>query len=103
MGNTEKTHEKSNRLRELIEEIAIRSLMNFIGDCMETAKKNWSESQVEMLKTLFDAVAQGAEYKCVKCEYFGRVADAPETVKKDCMWHWLKDEDEGDTPPCEEE
>lgn len=42
---------------------------------------------------------------CEKCCYFGRAADAPETVEEDCMYIPSEEEDaEGYvdyTPPCE--
>lgn len=40
---------------------------------------------------------------CVKCEYFGRPADVPETVEKDCMWEMLREEGTSPIPPCEED
>lgn len=41
--------------------------------------------------------------KCVNCEYYGREADAPETVEKSCMYHYLINSVGGDEPlPCEE-
>ena len=75
----------------------------FVNDCKDIAKKNWCESQVEMLDTLFEAARMGWEYKCVKCGYFGRPADAPDTVDKDCLWSMCKEEGESDIPPCEED
>lgn len=41
--------------------------------------------------------------KCEKCKYFGKAADAPETVEKDCMWEVLREEGTSCVPPCEEE
>ena len=38
--------------------------------------------------------------KCKNCECFGRPGDAPETVEKDCMWEWYKEDDESYIPPC---
>lgn len=38
---------------------------------------------------------------CERCEYYGKAADAPETVKKECMW--VPSEENGDHRPCEEE
>lgn len=43
------------------------------------------------------------EVKCVRCEYFGRHPDAPETVDKDCMWEMLREEGTSSIPPCEED
>lgn len=42
------------------------------------------------------------ENKCANCIYFGRAADAPETVENDCLWSRYKDADESDEPPCTE-
>lgn len=38
---------------------------------------------------------------CENCIYFGKAADAPETVEKDCIF--VPSEEDGDTKPCEEE
>ena len=42
---------------------------------------------------------------CENCVYYGRVGDAPKSVKKDCMYLIAPDEDETgriiDVPPCE--
>lgn len=73
----------------------------FTEDCLRMAKENWSSSQVEMLETLFDAERKGCEYRCVRCEHFGRAADAPETVEECCMWQ--QSENNGWTKPCEED
>ena len=44
---------------------------------------------------------------CTKCSLYGRVADAPTTVKEDCLYHLDPDLDNNgniiDTPPCERE
>lgn len=84
-------------------EVAAVAIGMFAEECKKIASENWSEAQVEMLDTLFEAARLGCEYKCVKCKYFGRHADAPETVEMDCMWEMLKEEGESSTPPCEEE
>lgn len=39
--------------------------------------------------------------ECENCVYFGRAADAPETVEKDCMW--TPSDENGFNRPCEEE
>ena len=42
---------------------------------------------------------------CENCFYYGRMSDAPESVKKDCMYAMDHDEDEEgfiiNEPPCE--
>lgn len=79
-----------------VAEVAIRV---FVDECMQVARDNWCGSQVEMLDALFEAVSTGCELKCVKCEHFGRVADAPDAVSKGCLWGMLEGED--GAPPCE--
>lgn len=38
--------------------------------------------------------------ECEKCFYYGRAADAPETVEEDCMYMPGEDDDGDWTPPC---
>lgn len=74
----------------------------FADDCVRIAKKNWSQSQVDMLETLFESAKRGCEYKCIRCEYYGKPSDAPETVEEGCMWDMCHDKEE-ESRPCEEE
>lgn len=67
-------------------EIMEIALETFTEECFTMAKENWTPSQVEMLETLFVAVGGGYEYKCIRCKYFGKAPDAPETARKDCMY-----------------
>lgn len=54
-----------------------------------------------MQSTKEAAEQEWKEMKCKRCEYYGRMADAPESVPKDCMWEMLREEGEGPEPPCE--
>ena len=38
--------------------------------------------------------------KCEECYYYGKAADAPETVEEECMW--LPSEEDGECRPCED-
>lgn len=90
--------------RELDQELnkAADTAVNiFIHDCLNMAKENWCNRQVDMLETLFESVKNGYEYRCIKCSYFGRAGDAPSCVPKECMW--VPGEEDGWNKPCEEE
>lgn len=81
-------------------QVANTAINIFTNDCVGTARKNWSESQVDMLERLFESVKRGCEYKCVRCTYYGKPSDAPETVEEGCLWDMRHEEE---CRPCEEE
>lgn len=87
-------------------QVANLKLKEFKDNCLEIAKENWTKTQRIMLEALFEAVEQGTDYQCTGCPYLGRVADAPETVPKECLWE--PDEEDADgyvvlRKPCEDE
>lgn len=54
----------------------------------------------ECNQSLEEWIAREEYSDCDECEYFGRPSDAPETVKKDCMWEMVREEKEPVEPPC---
>lgn len=91
---------EKEELEKNIKEISVRVFLKFIDDCLESAKKNWTPQQVQMLDDLFNSVAGGFEYKCARCSFLGKPSDAPEDAPLDCMWHPSEDNCKR---PCDEE
>lgn len=58
-----------------IEDVVTVATKIFTESCIEVAKKNWAESQVEMLDRLFSCVLMDCEYKCVGCTYNQQIPD----------------------------
>lgn len=83
-----------------VEDVVKTTLSIFTDSCIEMAKENWNQSQVEMLDRLFSAVIADCPYKCVDCTYLGRPADAPDDVLG-CLWN--PSEEDGYSIPCEDE
>lgn len=92
--------EDAQKVNVTVGEVLNTAINVFTEDCIEIAKNNWSEIQVKMLQRLFECVKSGCEYKCIECVYYGRPADAPETIEAGCMWK--PSEDNGWDLPCEE-
>lgn len=86
--------------RVTVEQVANTAINIFTNDCVEIARKNWSQSQVDMLEILLESAKKGCEYKCVRCTYYGKPSDAPETVEEGCLWDMRHDDEQR---PCEEE
>lgn len=81
-------------------EVANLKLKEFKEKCLKVADENWTQKHIVMLERLFEAVETETEYKCIGCHYFGRAADAPETVPNDCMW---QPNDCDEYRPCEDD
>ena len=73
----------------------------FIKECIDMAKENWSQREVDMLYRLIESVKRGCEYKCAGCAYLGRPLDAPKETDLGCLWDMRHDESE-EFRPCEE-
>ena len=91
---------KAEILNEKVKEISFSIFCKYTEECMESAKKNWTPQQVQMLDDLFNSVAGGFEYKCARCSFLGKPSDAPEDAPLDCMWHPSEDNCKR---PCDEE
>ena len=84
-----------------IEDVAAVATKIFKESCIEVAKKNWAESQVEMLDRVFNCVLMGCEYKCVGGGYNQQIPDHPEHPY-DCFFE-LDREVADERMPCEDE
>lgn len=73
----------------------------FIKECIDMAKENWSQREVDMLYRLIESVKRGCKYKCAGCAYLGKPLDAPKETDLGCLWDMRHDESE-DCRPCEE-
>ena len=93
---------EEEKAKMTVGQVANIAINIFTHDCINTAMENWSTSKVEMLERLFESVKKGCEYKCVRCEYYGKPSDAAETVEEGCLWDMCHDENE-ECRPCEEE
>ncbi len=89
-----------NTISEIITGELLDEITTFKEKCIKIANENWSKSQVWMLECLFETIEKECEYKCLRCSYFGRPGDAPETSPEDCMWEPNEDEE---YRPCEDD
>ena len=73
----------------------------FIKECIDMAKENWSQREVDMLYRLIESVERGCEYKCAGCTYLGKPLDAAKETDLGCLWDMRHDESK-EFRPCEE-
>lgn len=97
--NPEDDESYKDIIRIKISEAAGIIIQIYADACMEVAKANWCDSQVEMLEILFECVRKGCEYKCTRCTYLARPSDALEEAPEVCTWQ--PSIDKGNVRPCE--
>lgn len=84
-------------LEEYKQQIRIETIREICKTLNESVPFNCSN---DVQHGFYCAIMRVKQIECETCIYYGRMFDAPETVKKDCLWEWAREESEPVEPPC---